>query len=502
MRVCVFQTAIIEGLARRITSGDVPTNLQCRIISLDLGALIAGASHRGEFEERLKGVLKEVQDSNGSIILFIDEFHMLLGAGASGGSMDAANLLKPMLARGQARIIGATTLDEYRKYVENDSAFERRFQQVMVNEPTVIDTISILRGLKERYESHFGVRIADAALVAAAQLSGRYITGRFLPDKAIDLIDEAAASVRVQLDSQPEVIDRLERRELQLDVECTALAAEKDEASQQRLQQVKEELAKVREEMRPLKLQHEAEKQRVENLRNMKQKLSSLQAKLAQAERDRNLSLAADLKYGAIPDLERSILKATSDMKIENERNSENRLLTEEVGVDTVAEIVSRWTGIPVTKLGQTERERLLKLADHLHHKLVGQDKAVDSVAEAVLRSRAGLASSNRPTGTFMFLGPTGTGKTLLSKALAEELFDDSKNMLRIDCSEYLEAHSVSRLIGAPPGYIGHDAGGQLTEKVRRRPYQVILLDEVRNRQRQGNYLRFRLFKYAINFGY
>jgi len=475
----VGKTAIVEGLAQRIVKGDVPTNLECRIWSLDLGALIAGASHRGEFEERLKAVLKEVQDAAGSIILFIDEMHMVLGAGATSGSMDAANLLKPMLARGELRCIGATTLAEYQKHVENDPAFERRFQQVQVNEPTVEDTVSILRGLKEKYESHFGVRISDAALVAAAQLSSRYISGRFLPDKAIDLVDEACASVRVQLDSQPELIDQLERRELQLDIEVTALTQEKDEASQQRLQQTKEELARIREELKPLRLQHDAEKQRNERLREAKQRLAALHTKLATAQRDRNVALAADLQYGAIPDLERSILKMTEEIKKENEKEAASRLLTEEVGTDSIAQIVARWTGIPVGKLGMSERQRLLKLADHLHERLVGQERAVDAVAEAVLRSRAGLSKQNQPTGSFLFLGPTGVGKTELSKALAAELFDDEKNLIRIDMSEYMESHSVSRLIGAPPGYIGHDAGGQLTERVRRKPYSVVLFDEI-----------------------
>lgn len=474
----VGKTAIVEGLAQRIVHQDVPDTLPRRLIALDMGALVAGASHRGEFEERLKSVLKEIESSNGGIILFIDEIHLVLGAGKAEGAMDAANLLKPMLARGELRCIGATTLDEYRKYIEKDPAFERRFQQVMVKEPSVADCVSILRGLKDRYESHFGVRILDSALVIAAQLSNRYITNRFLPDKAIDLIDEACASIRVQLDSQPEIIDQLERRELQLDVEATALSQEKDEASKQRLKQVKEELSKIREELKPLKLKHKAEKERVEELRKLKQKMENLQVKMAQAEREKNLALVADMKYGAIPDLEKKIAETEHRITEEN-RQQQDRLLTEVVGPNAIAEIVSRWTGIPVSKLSQTERDRLLKLSEHLHKKVVGQDEAVESVAEAVLRSRAGLSRSNQPIGSFLFLGPTGVGKTELAKTLALELFDSTKSMIRIDMSEYTESHSVARLIGAPPGYVGFEQGGQLTEAVRRQPYAVILFDEV-----------------------
>jgi ATP-dependent Clp protease ATP-binding subunit ClpB len=474
----VGKTAIVEGLAQRIVHQDVPDTLPRRLIALDMGALVAGASHRGEFEERLKSVLKEIESSNGGIILFIDEIHLVLGAGKADGAMDAANLLKPMLARGELRCIGATTLDEYRKYIEKDPAFERRFQQVMVKEPNVADCVSILRGLKDRYESHFGVRILDSALVIAAQLSNRYITNRFLPDKAIDLIDEACASIRVQLDSQPEIIDQLERRELQLDVEATALSQEKDEASKQRLKQVKEELAKIREELKPLKLRHKAEKERVDELRKLKQKLENLQVKMAQAEREKNLALVADMKYGAIPDLEKKIAETEHRITEEN-KQQQDRLLTEIVGPNAIAEIVSRWTGIPVSKLSQTERERLLKLSEHLHEKVVGQEEAVDSVAEAVLRSRAGLSRANQPIGSFLFLGPTGVGKTELAKTLALELFDSAKSMIRIDMSEYTESHSVARLIGAPPGYVGFEQGGQLTEAVRRQPYAVILFDEV-----------------------
>lgn len=474
----VGKTAIVEGLARRIVSGDVPSSLHADVFSLDMGALIAGASHRGEFEERLKAVLKEVKESEGNVVLFIDEIHLVLGAGATGGSMDAANLLKPMLARGELRCIGATTLDEYRKYVEKDPAFERRFQQVTVREPSVPDTVSILRGLKERYESHHGVRIQDAALVMAAQLSDRYIQNRFMPDKAIDLVDEACASTRVQLDSQPEIIDQLERRELQLDVEATALAEEKDEASKARLALVNQQLAGIREKLQPLKLQHAAEKQRVEGLREYQQKLEILKSKAERAEMERNRELAADLRYGAIPDLEKKIAAMTVELQ-QQRASDDNALISEQVGPEQIAEVVARWTGIPVTKLNQSERQRLLSLGEHLHSRMVGQDEAVEAVANAVLRSRAGLARKNQPTGSFLFLGPTGVGKTELAKALAEELFDDEKNIIRLDMSEYMEQHSVARLIGAPPGYVGHEEGGQLTEKVRRQPYSVVLFDEV-----------------------
>jgi len=475
----VGKTAIVEGLATRIVRGDVPKSMASKVISLDMGALIAGASHRGEFEERLKAVLKEVQSANGQIILFIDEIHNVLGAGAAGGSMDAANLLKPMLARGELRCIGATTLEEYRKYVEKDPAFERRFQQVMVKEPNVVDTISVLRGLKPRYETHHGVRILDSALVVAAQYANRYITNRFLPDKAIDLVDEACSSTRVQLDSQPEVIDQLERKELQLDIEATALAEEKDEGSRARLAMVKEQLTKIREQLAPLKLQHQAEQGRVDSIRQLKKKLDQIRQKMEAAELNRDMALAADLKYGAIPDLERKIIQMEEKQAEEDEDESHGaKLLTEMVTPEKIAEIVARWTGIPVSKLSMSD-QRLLKLSDQLHRRVVGQDEAVDAVAEAVLRSRAGLARPNQPTGSFLFLGPTGVGKTELAKALAAELFDSEKSIIRIDMSEYMEQHSVARLIGAPPGYVGHDSGGQLTEAVRRAPYSVILFDEV-----------------------
>jgi ATP-dependent Clp protease ATP-binding subunit ClpB len=476
----VGKTAIVEGLALRITNGDVPENLLgCTVVSLDMGALVAGASHRGEFEQRLKAVLEEVKQSDGKVILFIDEIHVVLGAGKADGAMDAANLLKPMLARGELRCIGATTLDEYRKHVEKDPAFERRFQQTMVSEPSVEDSVSILRGIKEKYEVHHGVRILDASLVAAVKLSHRYITARFLPDKAIDLIDEACASTRVQLNSQPEIIDQLERRQLQLDVEATALSMEKDDASKQRLEVVRAELAQIKEQLQPLLLQHQSEKRMVDEIRSYRQKLEELERKIERAERMKDLALVADLRYGAVPDLTAKIEKLEKEMKEENERNSGSRLLTEVVSPSSIADIVSRWTGIPVTNLTQTESERLLGLSNALHERVVGQDEAVEAVSEAVLRSRAGLGRAGKCIGSFMFLGSTGCGKTELAKTLAYQLFDDEKNMFRFDMSEYQEKHSVSRLIGAPPGYVGYDAGGQLTEAVRRQPYAVLLFDEV-----------------------
>jgi ATP-dependent Clp protease ATP-binding subunit ClpB len=466
----VGKTAIVEGLAQRIVAGDVPDGLKDRrLVALDMGALIAGAKFRGEFEERLKGVLDEVAAANGSVILFIDELHLLMGAGKTDGAMDAANLLKPKLARGELHCIGATTTDEYRKHVEKDAAFERRFQPVQVGEPTVEDTVSILRGLSERYEAHHGVRISDAALVAAAQLSARYIQDRFLPDKAIDLVDEACASARVELDSRPAEIDALERRRLQLDVEATALAREQDAASKSRLASIHGELAEVREQLAALNGRWEAEKKQVHSSAGARRKLEEARQEMAAAERRYDLGKVAELKYGVIPELEKQVAAAPEG----------DRLVSETVGVEEIAHIVSRWTGIPAEKLGESQKQRLLKLAERLGARVVGQEEAVEAVAGAVLRARAGLSDRRQPLGSFLFLGPTGVGKTETAKALARELFDDEAHLTRIDMSEYQEAHSVSRLIGAPPGYVGYDEGGQLTEAVRRRPYSVILLDEV-----------------------
>jgi ATP-dependent Clp protease ATP-binding subunit ClpB len=474
----VGKTAIVEGLAQRIYHGDVPDSLKCRLFSLDMGALIAGAKYRGEFEERVKAVLDEVKKAEGGIILFVDEIHLVLGAGKTDGAMDAANLLKPMLARGELRMVGATTLDEYRKHVEKDPAFERRFQQVYVGEPSVESTISILRGLKDKYEAHHGVRLADTALVAAAQLSSRYIPSRFLPDKAIDLVDEACAGVRVQLDSRPEEIDVLERKKLQLEIESMALAKEKDSASKRRHQDVTKQIASIEEQLKPLLMRFEMERGRLDEIRDLKEKLEEYRRKADSAQRQGQLDRAADLRYFVIPDTEKRI-KALTEEQEKKKAEVTNTMLSEHVGPDQITEVIARWTGIPVARLNQSQSERLLTLSDKLHERVVGQDEAVDSVSEAVLRSRAGLGRPHQPTGSFLFLGPTGVGKTELAKALAELLFDDDRHIVRIDMSEYMEQHSVSRLIGAPPGYVGFDAGGQLTEAVRRRPYNVCLFDEV-----------------------
>jgi ATP-dependent Clp protease ATP-binding subunit ClpB len=470
----VGKTAIVEGLARRISDGDVPEGLKGkRLIALDIGSMLAGAKYRGEFEERLKAVLKEITDAEGEVITFVDEMHTIVGAGAAEGAMDAGNMIKPMLARGELRMIGATTLDEYRKYVEKDPALERRFQQVYVGEPSVEDTIGILRGLKERYEVHHGVRIQDSALVSAAVLSNRYLTNRFLPDKAIDLVDEAASKLRIEIDSMPTEIDVVERRILQLEIEQVALEKETDAVSKERLDALHEELAELNVQLAGMKQHWEGEKQAIDAIRNLKEELEHLRTQL---ERETDLSLAAEIRYGRIPELERRIDEATKHLA---ELQSEQSMLKEEVDAEDIAEVVSKWTGVPMTRLMESEMAKLLHLEDSLHQRVIGQEDAVVAVANAIRRSRAGLSDPNRPIGSFMFLGPTGVGKTELARALAEFLFDDERAMVRIDMGEYMEKHSVSRLIGAPPGYVGYDEGGQLTEAVRRRPYSVVLLDEI-----------------------
>ncbi|MDL2281016.1 ATP-dependent chaperone ClpB [Selenomonadales bacterium OttesenSCG-928-I06] len=475
----VGKTAIVEGLARRIVAGDVPENLKDKTVySLDLGAMVAGAKFRGEFEERLKNVLSEISKSEGQIILFIDELHTVVGAGAAEGAMDAGNILKPMLARGELRCIGATTLNEYRKHIEKDAALERRFQPIMVNEPSVEDTISILRGLREKYEVHHGVKIKDAALVAAAVLSDRYISDRFLPDKAIDLMDEAAAKLRTEIDSMPSEMDEALRKVMQLEIEEQALKKETDASSQEKLKNIQDQLKTLKEHSDSLKKQWEAEKSGIQKIRDLKQELENVRTEMEAAERDYDLNRLAELKYGKLPELEKQ-LEYQEEHLTTNRDGQKSVMLKEEVDEDDIAKVVSRWTKIPVSRLLTGERQKLLSLEDILHERVVGQDQAVIALSEAIIRARSGLKDLSKPIGSFIFLGPTGVGKTELAKTLAEVLFDDEKNMIRIDMSEYMEKHSVSRLIGAPPGYVGYDEGGQLTEAVRRRPYSVVLLDEI-----------------------
>ncbi len=472
----VGKTAIVEGLAQRIVSGDVPETLRDRkVVSLDLGSLLAGAKYRGEFEDRLKAVLKEISDAAGTVILFIDELHTIVGAGAAEGAVDAANLLKPMLARGELRAVGATTLDEYRKHIEKDAALERRFQPVLVDEPSVEDTIAILRGLRERYENHHGVRIQDSALIAAAELSDRYIADRFLPDKAIDLVDEAASRLRIEIDSLPTEIDEVDRRVMQLEIELTSLAKETDDASAQRREALERELAEQRERSAAMKAQWQSEKDAIEAISETKKALEAARGEVERAERAADLQRAAELRYGVIPELE----KALTEREDAVEAAGATVFLKEEVDADDVADVVATWTGIPVSRLLESEVAKLVHMEERLHERVIGQDEAVEVVAGAIRRSRAGLSDPDRPIGSFLFLGPTGVGKTELARALAEFLFDTEDAMVRIDMSEYMERHAVSRLVGAPPGYIGYDEGGQLTEAVRRRPYSVVLLDEI-----------------------